>query len=197
MKYAKFMDKISVTDEMRTRILSGVEKKLAAEQKRRQLTKRWLSLAACLVLVVCCTVLVWRRGDGPVDVLPPEITTVSDASALSEAVGFPVEDIHGLPISPEAVTYTAIDDIGEIVYAADEGTAVYRIAQGEMDPSGDHNPYAYVTQTTLGGLAVTLKGNADGAYSLALWYDGVYTRSLSLTTPLGEGEWEALIAANT
>ena len=46
-----------------------------------------------------------------------------------------------------------------------------------------------------GGVDVTVKGDGDGIY-LALWSADGYSYSLSLSSPLTESEWLALIEAN-
>ena len=53
LKYEQIMDKIEVTPEMRQRVLRNVEAE-QAKQKKRQLTRRLVTLAACLAIVVCC-----------------------------------------------------------------------------------------------------------------------------------------------
>lgn len=91
MKYEQIMDKIEVTPEMRQRVLRNVEAE-QAKQKKRQLTRRLVTLAACLAIVVCCW-YVWK----PKQTDPPEqgmmavarIDTVDSLEALTEKRGFP------------------------------------------------------------------------------------------------------------
>lgn len=91
MKYEQIMDKIEVTPEMRQRVLRNVGAE-QAKQKKRQLTRRLVTLAACLAIVVCCW-YVWK----PKQTDPPEqgmmavaqIDTVDSLEALTEKRGFP------------------------------------------------------------------------------------------------------------
>ena len=66
LKYEQIMDKIEVTPEMRQRVLRNVGAE-QAKQKKRQLTRRLVTLAACLAIVVCCW-YVWKpkQTDPPV-----------------------------------------------------------------------------------------------------------------------------------
>ena len=58
MKYEQIMDKIEVTPEMRQRVLRNVEAE-QAKQKKRQLTRRLVTLAACLAFVEICWPMMW------------------------------------------------------------------------------------------------------------------------------------------
>ena len=89
LKYEQIMDKIEVTPEMRQRVLRNVGAE-QAKQKKRQLTRRLVTLAACLAIVVCCW-YVWK----PKQTDPPEqgmmavaqIDTVDSLEALTEKTG--------------------------------------------------------------------------------------------------------------
>ena len=94
LKYEQIMDKIEVTPEMRQRVLRNVEAG-QAKQKKRQLTRRLVTLAACLAIVVCCC-HVWK----PKQTDPPEqgmmavaqIDTVDSLEALTEKTGIPMNE---------------------------------------------------------------------------------------------------------
>lgn len=100
MKYEQIMDKIEVTPEMRQRVLRNVEAG-QAKQKKRQLTRRLVTLAACLAIVVCCC-YVWK----PKQTDPPEqgmmavsqIDTVDSLEALTEKTGIPMNELTGVPL---------------------------------------------------------------------------------------------------
>ena len=53
-----------------------------------------------------------------------------------------------------------------------------------------------MTSLNAGDSQITLKGDAQDSYTLALWSADGYSYSLSLTTPLAESEWLELIEAN-
>ena len=85
----------------------------------------------------------------------------------------------------------------ELFYTDGNGGGVsVRKAAGDGDVSGDYNEYAAVTSLNAGDAQITLKGNAQNSYTLALWEADGYSYSLSLTTPLAESEWLELIEAN-
>ena len=70
-----------------------------------------------------------------------------------------------------------------------------RKAEGDGDISGDYTEYEQTGVVDAGGVDVTVKGDGDGIY-LALWSADGYSYSLSLSSPLTESEWLALIEAN-
>lgn len=202
--YREIMDQVEVTEEMRERILDGVEKKRGAQKAgRRRYIRSGLSLAACLALVLLGTAVVPQLFDGGTEETPQEQTTVANgmedvdsASALSEKVGFEVQDLTGLPFAAEHITYTSLwGETAQIIYEGENQTVTYRKAPGEEDISGDYNVYDTVTEKTAGKISVTLKGDGDG-YVLALWTADGYSYALSLEKPVTEEELLEILALN-
>ena len=198
MKYEQIMDKIEVTPEMWQRVLCNVEAK-QAKQKRRQLTQRLFTLAACLAIVVCCW-YVWK----PKQADPPEqgmmavaqIDTVDSLEALTEKTGIPLEKLTGVPFTVERTEYVSYwDELAEIQYFGGSDSLCYRKSPGTEDNSADYNVYAQEETLEISGNAVTLKGN-DGAYSLAIWTDGSYAYSISVTNPLSDDAFRVLLEEN-
>ena len=202
--YREIMDQVEVTEEMRERILDGVEKKRGAQKAgRRRHIRSGLSLAACLALVLLGTAVVPQLFDGGTEEPPQEQTTIANgmedvdsASALSEKVGFEVQDLTGLPFVVEHITYTSLwGETAQITYEGENQTVTYRKAPGEEDISGDYNVYDTVTEKTAGKTPVTLKGDGDG-YVLALWTADGYSYALSLENPVTEEELLEILALN-
>ena len=198
MKYEQIMDKIEVTPEMRQRVLRNVEAG-QAKQKKRQLTRRLVTLAACLAIVVCCW-YVWK----PKQTDPPEqgmmavaqIDTVVSLEALTEKTGIPMNELTGVPFTVERTEYVSYwDELAEIQYFGGSDSLCYRKSPGMEDNSGDYNVYAQEETLEISGNAVTLKGG-NGAYSLAIWTDGSYAYSISVTDPLSRDAFRALLEEN-
>lgn len=205
-RYDKVMEKIQVTDAMRRRILANIGKlDLEAAPAPKTVSfpsvKRLMPLAACFVLLLAG--VFWGRYQmpgGTVDPLPSDIVTavnnieeVADAEALSEMVGFPAKELHDLPFQPDQVTYTSFwQELAQISYTGEGNTAVFRQSLGEEDRSGDYTVYAETVVQEIGGLSVTLKGEAP-TYSLAVWSDGTYAYSVSAEPALTLSEWETVI----
>lgn len=142
MKYEQIMDKIEVTPEMRQRVLRNVEAE-QAKQKKRQLTRRLVTLAACLAIVVCCW-YVWK----PKQTDPPEqgmmavaqIDTVDSLEALTEKTGIPMNELTGVPFTVERTEYVSYwDELAEIQYFGGSDSLCYRKSPGTEDNSGDCN----------------------------------------------------------
>ena len=209
-RYKEIMDHIKVTGDMRSRILENIEaENIAAERRRKQTGRtvtKLLSMAACLAVIIIAVSalrspaqvspnddLQTNEGDTPgfvqggADIVEPD-----SAAALSAAVGFEVNDID-LPFTPEQTEYISYwHELAEIDYTGAGKTARYRKAAGTEDCSGDYNVYTDVTEFEAGSITVTLKGDA-GQYTLAIWTDGSYSYSLSLSDGLSLSDWQALM----
>ena len=209
-RYDEIMDHIRVTDDMRSRILENIEAgDIAAERRRKQTGRtvtKLLSMAACLaVIIIAVSALRSPAQVSPNDDLQPnegddpgfvqggaDIVEPDSAAALSAAVGFEVNDID-LPFTHEQTEYISYwHELAEIDYTGEGKTACYRKAAGTEDCSGDYNVYTDVTEFEAGSITVTLKGDA-GQYTLAIWTDGSYSYSLSLSDGLSLSDWQALM----
>ena len=209
--YDEIMDHIKVTGDMRSRILENIEaENIAAERRRKQTGRtvtKLLSMAACLAVIIIAVASALRspaqvstsddlqtnEGDTPGFVQGgADIVELDSAAALSATVGFEVNDID-LPFTPEQTEYISYwHELAEIDYTGAGKTARYRKAAGTEDCSGDYNVYTDVTEFEAGSITVTLKGDA-GQYTLAIWTDGSYSYSLSLSDGLSLSDWQALM----
>ena len=177
----------------------------AEKQTGRTVTKL-LSMAACLAVIIAAASalrspaqvstsddLQTNEGDTPGFVQGgADIVELDSAAALSAAVGFEVNDID-LPFTPEQTEYISYwHELAEIDYTGEGKTACYRKAAGTEDCSGDYNVYTDVTEFEAGSMTVMLKGDA-GQYTLAIWTDGSYSYSLSLSDGLSLSDWQALM----
>jgi len=197
LKYEQIMDRIEVTPEMRQRVLRNVE--AAQRKKQMRLVRQLVSLAACLAIVVCCW-YAWKPGKAQDQeqgmLAAAQIETVDSLEALSQKTGLPLVELTGLPFAPERTEYVSYwGNLAEIQYFGETDTLRYRKSQGTDDNSGDYNVYVQSTETEISGNAVTLKGE-NGAYTLAVWTDGQYAYSISVTIPISREIFTALIEEN-
>lgn len=196
--YKEIMDHITVTEDLRRRVLL----RLREEPKPAFPLRRGLCVAAALALLVVGGQLWLQRTVLPDDPSRPPVTstrppfqTLSSAQALSQAVGFPVEEAAALPFPVTETVYTAFGShLAEIRYSGPEQSAVYRKAPGQEDPSGDYTAYDDVRSLTLDGISLTLRGT-QGSFSLAVWADASYAYSLRLDVPLDTAQWTSLLPA--
>lgn len=199
--YDEIMDKIEVTPEMRRRVLHRIEAEEISPAKPKILRfpawKKYLSAAACLVLVIAGAAALPRLirpqppGGGVQAV--PQIEEAPSLAELSKMVGFEVNPGLALPFEPEETTYCSYwNELAQIQYSGQGQTATYRQSAGAEDNSGDYTVYGDVAEITAGGLPVTLKGNG-GAYVLAVWTDGTFSYSLQLSQGASEAEWVDII----
>lgn len=198
--YHELLDRITVTEAMRQRILKNLEDPSYRPKKasQRHLALRWCAIAAYLALLIAGASLQFldRAPSNPSDTVQevtPQLETFSSAQALSEAVGFPVEDLTTLPFSVTEVQYTAYGgSMAQITCKGDGQTAVFRKAAGTEDPSGDYTQYAQTLSIQVNETTVTLKGE-NGAYLLATWHDGTYSCSLQTSSTFSQAEWEQML----
>lgn len=207
LKYNEIMDRLQVTDAMRARVLERLERpgQRASPFPRVRMLRRALAAAACLAVILAGASLLPRFSQqplpshtpsGPVTGIPG-FQEVSSVQALSQQVGFPVSELKELPFPVERSTYTAYGDtMAQIRCEGQSQWALFRKSAGTEDNSGDYTAYTAQTSYSLDGLSVTLKGEAEQSYVLALWTDGSYTCSLRLSQPLTSEQWERVISAN-
>ena len=196
------MEKIVVTEEMRTRILSNI-KQISPKSKSKFLRlpsyRKYLPIAACLAILLIGAMvipnvlrngqtddpLVYEQSDG--------IAYADNAEALSSYVGFPVNEMSSLPFEATEVTYLAYDkELAEISYANEEQTLYFRKSIGTKDNSGDFDTYDTLSQIAIKNCTITIKGN-DELYNLAIWNDGQYSYSIGITNGISQAELSVLI----
>ena len=199
-KYNEVMEHIEVTPEMRNRILSNIENMDLAEKKQAKIVrfpniKRFASLAACLAIMLVGALTLSNLNishEPPVDE-SNDIVEVSSVEELSETVGFEVSEPGNLPFEPESVVYTAYwAKMAEIIYINDEQTVSVRKGIGSDDVSGDYNFYELTSEISVNDINVMLKGNGE-TYTLAIWTDGEFAYSLSLSEGIEEAEWISIL----
>ena len=197
-KYDEVMEKLEVTPEMHARILQNVETQMAEPCKKPNRLRRFAALAACLAVLLVGAMALPKFISSPV---PEESETmiangmveVISKEELSEAVGFPVKSAQSLPFFPQSIYYTSYwGEMAQIDYANGGSMACFRQSLGEEDNSGDWSEYPAQKSLTVNGCAVTLKGEAD-SYTLAIWQDGTYSYSLSLSAGQPASVWAGLI----
>lgn len=196
-KYNEIMDHVNVTEEMQNRILENVRAYRPA--KKRFMMGKWLSAAACLVILLTGLwlmpgLLQKNQMEEPENVrIANGIVEKDSLEQLSEAVGFPVADVTGLPFAPEKVTYWSYwDDLAQVEYEGEGQSAMFRQSEGTDDNSGDNNEYACVKESLVGDLQVTLKGETE-QYTLDIWTDGENSYSMAIEAGLSEEAWTVLI----
>lgn len=204
-RYDQVMDKIEVTDEMRGRILERIREMDLTPAAGGRVTplprlRRYLSAAACFVVLLAGLAAAWRlTGDpqpqGPDVEVGNGIVQLNSREELAAAVGFAVEELEAPPFTVEARAYASYwGELAEITYSGQGKSAVFRKSPGTEDNSGDYSVYQDVVQAEAGPLRVTLKGDS-GRYVLAVWSAGGYGYSVRLSDGISQGEWLALLGA--
>ncbi len=200
--YDEIMEHVIVTEQMRQRVLAGVESAdlgHAGNAVRVSHLRRYGAAAACAALLLVGAAVLPQylemqqtQRPGQVETVP-RFTEVSSLAELEDTVGFAVEELTKLPFPVTDTVYTAFGrEMAEIRYCGETETAVLRKAVGIDDPSGDYTQYAEELVLEINGTSVTLKGE-DGRYVLALWKEGDYAWSVRLWEGKEQSLWEQLL----
>lgn len=201
-KYDEAMEKIELTPQMRARILQNVEQELQKPAKKTGFSggiRRITALAACLAVLLVGALALPRLISRPSQeetetMIANGMVEVTSREELSEAVGFPVKAAQTLPFFPQSILYTSYwGEMAQTDYANGPESACFRQSPGTQDNSGDWNEYPAQETIEVSGSSVTLKGEKD-AYTLAVWSDGTYSYSLSLTAGQTAEVWTHIVA---
>ena len=212
-KYRRVMDQIYVDGEMRDRVLRNVLAADLTPVPRHNSGRRAAAAAACVALLAVGGLTLPRLQQPlppeperppvtavkpPVAVRPPVMagdpfTETASLEELSQAVGFPVPALTGLPFVPEETHYRMTEDgLAEVVASAGEQRAVLRKWNGPEDRSGDFHDYPETGTLQLTEGTALLRG-AEGSFPLALWKSGEQSCSLSVTGGLTAEDWSLLL----
>lgn len=200
--YRDIMERVRVDEEMRQRIQTRIQETdwESPPMVRHNPLRAYWAIAACFAVILLSTVLLPRQTHTqPIDPPPPVTagpnrTEAGSAEELSDLVGFPVNDVQGLPFEPLETSYVAYGGaLAEIRYTDGAEEITFRKSAGDGDNSGDYTAYERAEELPVGEYAVTLKG-ASGLYQLAVWSDGVYTYSIRCLTGMPKPNWFALLS---
>lgn len=191
-KYNEIMEHISLTTEMRARIISNI----GAKQKRKHIKNiaRTISAAAACTVIAVGAVTIWNKTQMPqspdntfsVDSQDMQVGWESDEydtiTELSNAIGIDLHDVDEvLPFEVQERSYAVLfDTIAEINYdGADGENCCIRVGKNTEDISGDYNEYDTVKETEINGATIILKENETLCY-LASWIKSGHFYSVSL-----------------
>ena len=201
-RYNEIMERVTVTPEMRERVLSNAAEAAAKPGTRRNPWKSCLAIAACLALVLLGSLTLPRLINRPETTTPTggdllqggwELTEYDSPEALSAAAGFAVRDVPALAAASAEKTCALIgNDLAEITYPVADTEFCYRVSPGSGDNSGDYNEYTSVQSVELGGVTVTFKGDETNC-CLAFWEKGGYACSLSCLAGIPYADMEAYV----
>lgn len=199
--YDEIMEEIQVTEEMRDRILQNIantEIPKKSSGKKISHFYRWQKYsltAACLALLLVGAVALpklWSGNGQEAPMVGSEVGTgeltgsaswgiqeCSSAEALSEAAGFPVEELEQLPFTVQETNYIYLgDELAEIrYYGTGEERLDYRKSVGTEDNSGVYLDFDRVQEENVDGTKATLKGDETRVY-LILWQKDDFSYSI-------------------
>lgn len=190
--YHEIMEKIEVTDEMRTRILNNVSRQITNSPHNlvtfpslRKLT----SIAACIALLLIGGTMM-KNAFYPLSPSTDQemagavygMEECTSVAELSQKAGYDIKDIpeSSIPFKVKSTSYTwCWNEFAQIVYEGTDNSLTYRKTRGTDDISGDYNQYEQIVDKVVNGIDITVKGNSD-KYYLAIWHTNDYSYSISL-----------------
>ncbi len=206
--YHEIMDKITVTPEMRQKLLSDMPEKISRRKKRQRMNKiiRYASFAACITLILTAVLtfsgIVTHDSSSPdkqENDLTQAVNGIEECASLDELaakVNFTVTELKELPFTTEQISYLSFwNTLAEIDYDGSDNSITFRTSKEKEDNSGDYNVYETNETVTINGISVTLKGN-NQTYSLAIWQNGEYSYSISLKKGISKEDLTTLLKAN-
>lgn len=189
-RYNKIMNRVEVTQAMNERILKNIEEIDFQSQPKNAWYlhdyRRYISIAACLVLVVVGVILVPNSMNVKQEQIGISIVEYHSKDELSSYIGFEVKAIQSIPFDVEQIYYHSYEkELAEVIYVGSHNTLTFRMAKGDQDISGDYNIYKEIKPCLVGYHEITLKGN-EGRYNLAIWKDEYFSYSLQIESGLSE-----------
>lgn len=122
------------------------------------------------------------------------VESAGSSEELSQLVGFQVPSIPELPFEIHEIVYSSYwNKMAQITCSDSERTAVLRMTPGTEDCSGDYTQYAVQKKLEIQDLSISLKGQEEDAFHLAVWSDGEYSYSIKMDQGISAEQWEEII----
>lgn len=214
----RILDNISRITQSDTKIIYAQAQ--SGRVRRMNTFRQFGMLAACAVFVIGCITIGPRLFKDTTDIPNPLVTdpAVSDTqipdpsnSVQIQNPFLEMEDLDDFatslyfPLSVPAVfsdgyTIETAQIIGgkiaEIKYISDSGknSVTYRMSEGTDNISGDYSIYSDVKSVSLNENTVTMSG-AEEMYTLAVWTDGEFSYSISLSDAVIEDDIMNIISS--
>ena len=222
-KYDELMEKIEVTDEMRSRILSNLQKETAKKtdnilpfpgNRRSNYTKIFAVIACSFVLLLGIHAIpslishdLPEEGTNS-DLSSNDLTgqeqdsdltaalppaELDSAEELSDAVGFETAGVPSLAAQASQISYTAIDDLAQIDYQVSDDQRI----SFRKSPGSDDNSGDYTEYTVVKNITVSdctvTIKGANDTFRLAIWNHDGYAYSIWFSEAVTQAELENIL----
>ena len=222
-KYDELMEKIEVTDEMRSRILSNLQKETAKKtdnilpfpgNRRSNYTKIFAVIACSFVLLLGVHAIpslishdLPEQGTNS-DLSSNDLTEqeqdsdltaalppaeLDSAEELSDAVGFETAGVPSLAAQASQISYTAIGDLAQIDYQVSDDQRI----SFRKSPGSDDNSGDYTDYSVVKTITVSdcsvTIKGADNTFRLAIWNHDGYAYSIWFSEAVTQAELENIL----
>ncbi len=152
-------------------------------------------LVVLLGIVMIFSLAACQKDDGGKDQIANPWQDFETLDKAEETAGFKLDAPAELTGYPNKHIQAIKEEMIQIFYEAEaEGenvdTVLIRKGKGSEDISGDYNEYKETEEAEVNGNKVTVKGN-EGKVSLAIWTEGDYSYSVSVS---GGAEKETVLS---
>ena len=189
IRYNQLMERLVLSQEAAERILAATQSQAAGTSRpasRRAPSRRVLGIAAaCLALMVCCSLLLPRlhQTENPVVEKPSYVVEYDTLEELTASLTFPLQIPSVVPEGYTCANYVNQFGMAQVIWTCGEKQLKYYMLDGPMNDTGS----SYSLHKTVDG--VHLSGNEEG-WLVAEWSDETYSYALvSLGTALPEEDF--------
>ena len=196
-KYQQIMDRIEVTEDMRSRILSNIEERPSPSPVVIWFSK-YGAIAAC-VAVIIGSFLIFRwipdriSSFGKTEI-PEEGVVVASAQELTEKTGILIKDIEPIAEKADKTSYQIYpSNLVEIVYEIDGDTFRLRKSEGRKELFENIAEYPEAKKLLFNQTDTTIRG-LEGKYYVAEWTDKTYSYAMEFEAGKSKDEIENLVS---
>ena len=192
-KYRQIMDRVEVTEDMRSRVLNGIEEKTKGNNRFR--VERYWALAACLTIIIAGSVVYLRNQRSQVNPdTQPEPYDLASSIELTEKSGIIIKDVETIAERSDKTTYKVYpSNLVEIVYDLKGESVRFRKAEGEASLFEDAVEYPEEESVLFNSTEATIKGK-EGLFYLAEWTDKNYSYAMEFLSGKSKDEIVSLIS---
>ena len=193
-KYSEAISKIECTEEIGERVLRNIDHHFRTRKMMRRSVYSTVGiLAAAALLFLIVRFLNSRAVEKPGGNEPPIIASsfktekFDSAEKLSEAAGYEVREISGVPFEITERVYELNEKSAVITYIGKEDKLYFEKSSSEETLTEYEVSYPDSKTVARNNTEVTLKGENSIIYQ-ALWTDGEYYFSIRDENGIGEEE---------
>lgn len=215
-KYNKVMSHVVMNDDMKSRILSGIESKTKAK-KRNNVIRVMTAIAANAAVVAIAIIISMRNiNNKPTDNTPtvdvsavskpdmdgdnvipgvstgPISKTFTTLEKLVKYSKIPIKELEYVPIKYNDKIYGTYGEVAYIDYNGKKAILTFGMYAGDGDKTGFQWDFTFEKSITINEKKVFVKGEGNKIL-VAIWKDGEYSKYITYEEGITEGQLKKII----